>query len=115
LVLITFTCVELTLTSISSPTSPSLSSPPLTLPDITCSQYGLVDNTESERRKAKSQWAGRYNERNPNSTLEGAELAEGEEGDNYIPPRTMDPEEIERRKKAGLWTRDEEEFYGEGE
>ncbi len=44
----------------------------------------------------------------------GAELAEGEEGENYNPPPTMDPEEVERRKKAGLWTREEEEYYGEG-
>jgi hypothetical protein len=27
----------------------------------------------------------------------------------------MDPEEIERRKKAGLWTREEEEYYNDGE
>lgn len=76
-------------------------------------KYGLVDDSESKRRKAKSQWAGRYDERNPNSTLVGAELAEGEEGENYNPPPTMDPEEVERRKKAGLWTREEEEYYGE--
>ncbi|KAJ9123682.1 hypothetical protein QFC24_003453 [Naganishia onofrii] len=81
-------------------------------------QLGLIDESEFERKKKKSQWAGRYNERVNESTLVGADLAEGEEGDNYDPAPVMDPEEVARRKKAGLWTRREEEYYnedGEGE
>jgi hypothetical protein len=77
-------------------------------------QLGLIDESEFERKKKKSQWAGRYNERVNESTLVGADLAEGEEGDNYDPAPVMDPEEVARRKKAGLWTRREEEYYNEG-
>ncbi len=75
---------------------------------------GLVDDSEDKRRAAKSQWAGRYNERNPHSTHVGAALEEGEEGENYVPVSEITEEEIGRRKKAGLWKREDEEYYNQG-
>lgn len=78
-------------------------------------KLGVVDNTEELRRAKKSQWAKRYDERNPNSTHDNADLAEGEEGANYVPDRTIDPEEVERRRREGLWGREEEEYYNAGE
>jgi hypothetical protein len=68
-----------------------------------------------KRKLAKSQWSKRYDERNPNSTLDDAELEEGEEGNNYIPSREIDPEEVARRRREGLWTNQDEEYYNEGE
>jgi hypothetical protein len=64
-----------------------------------------------ERKKAKSQWAGRYNERTSGSTHIDAALEEGEEGPNYVP---VPEEDLERRRNEGLWTNDEEEFYNQG-
>lgn len=74
-------------------------------------QYGLVDPAEAERKKQKSQWSGRYNERTADSTHIDAPLEEGEEGDNYVPARE---EDLERRRNEGLWTNDEEEYYNQG-
>jgi hypothetical protein len=76
---------------------------------------GLVDDSEDKRRAAKSQWAKRYDERLPNSTLDEADLAEGEEGGNYVPSRTIDEEEVARRRREGLWSNEDEEYYNEGE
>ncbi|WWC64589.1 uncharacterized protein I303_107200 [Kwoniella dejecticola CBS 10117] len=75
-------------------------------------KYGLVDNTDRERRLKKSQWSKRYDERNAHSTLRDQELEEGEEGTNYD-PTTANPEEVERRRNEGLWTGDDEEYYNE--
>ncbi|KAF8760379.1 hypothetical protein RHS01_01732, partial [Rhizoctonia solani] len=51
-------------------------------------KYGLIDDTEIKRRQKRSQWAHRYNERLPQSTLEGQERPGegalwGEEDENY--------------------------------
>lgn len=64
------------------------------------------------RKAAKSQWAKRYDERLPESTFVGQELAEGEEGPNYVP---YDEDSPQRRGSEGLWDRDDEQYYNEGE
>lgn len=78
-------------------------------------RYGLVNSDDLDRKKAKSQWATRYDERLPESTLVGQDLAEGEEGDNYVPHGVEDEERARRARNEGLWTRDEEHYYNEGE
>lgn len=82
-------------------------------------KLGLVDEAEFERKKKKSQWSGRYQERNAESAMVGAELAEGEEGSNYDPEPVLTEEQERRRRvdrEGGLWRREEdEEFYGDGE
>lgn len=42
-------------------------------------------------------------------------MAEGEEGGNYVPSRTIDEEEVARRRREGLWSNEDEEYYNEGE
>lgn len=74
---------------------------------------GLVDNSDNERHARKNLWAKRFDERNLQSTHIGANLAEGEEGENYDPVYN-DPEEMERRRNEGLWTGAEEEYYNPG-
>ncbi|EJT49956.1 hypothetical protein A1Q1_00969 [Trichosporon asahii var. asahii CBS 2479] len=74
-------------------------------------RYGLVNNAERERKARKSQWAKRYDERLPESTFVGQELAEGEEGPNYVP--TV-PGQQKRRPSEGLWDREDEIYYNEG-
>jgi hypothetical protein len=71
----------------------------------------LVDTSEIKRKERKSQWASRYNERNPHSTLEGAAYEEGQAAsaapDDYGGP--------ERRRTQGeneLWNPTEETYYG---
>ncbi|KAG1884601.1 hypothetical protein F4604DRAFT_182381 [Suillus subluteus] len=41
-------------------------------------RYGLVDTSTIRRHEQRSQWAGRYNDRNPNSTLDDQPLEEGQ-------------------------------------
>lgn len=71
-----------------------------------------MNNAERERKARKSQWAKRYDERLPESTFVGQELAEGEEGPNYVP--TV-PGQQKRRTSEGLWDREDEIYYNEGE
>lgn len=82
-------------------------------------KLGLVDEAEFERKKKKSQWSGRYQERNAESAMVGAELAEGEEGANYDPEPVLTEEQERRRRvdrEGGLWRREEDEdYYGDGE
>ncbi|TFY71206.1 hypothetical protein EVG20_g1814 [Dentipellis fragilis] len=80
-------------------------------------RYGLVDTSEIKRKQKRSQWAGRYSERNPHSALEGQPYAEGE-----LP----DPEgtSLENGSTSGirrsatsasgnqLWSPAEEQYYG---
>ncbi|KAK8853209.1 hypothetical protein IAR55_003911 [Kwoniella newhampshirensis] len=74
-------------------------------------RYGLVDDTDRQRRLKKSQWSKRYDERNNHSTLADQPLEEGEEGPNYDPSIAEDPAEVERRRNEGLWTNQDEEYY----
>ncbi|KAH7107791.1 hypothetical protein BKA62DRAFT_684458 [Auriculariales sp. MPI-PUGE-AT-0066] len=71
-------------------------------------RYGLVDDSDIRRKQKRSQWANRYNERLPQSTLEGAPYEEGQD------PGSRDSVvETARRTGTGqLWNANDEEFYG---
>jgi hypothetical protein len=69
-------------------------------------RYGLIDTTGLERRKKRSEWAKRYNERLPHSTYEGQELEEGQ-----MPDRQGQNEEQPRRREPELWREEDEQFY----
>ncbi|KAL7418384.1 hypothetical protein Q5752_006842 [Cryptotrichosporon argae] len=73
-------------------------------------RYGLVDDSDRQRRLKRSEWAKRYDERNPQSTHIGQALEEGEEGDDYVP---TDPNAVPARRSEGLWTGEDEEYYNE--
>lgn len=78
-------------------------------------RYGLVDTSELKRKEHKSQWASRYSERNPHSTLEGQQYEDGQlpgaGPDDHGGPRR----ERERAAADGeLWNPTEEQFYGAG-
>jgi hypothetical protein len=72
-----------------------------------------VDTSEIERKKKKSQWATRYAERLPGSTLEGQEVEEGQE-----PGRSSENVHengaTTQTRQATLWNQDDESFYGGG-
>jgi len=76
-------------------------------------RYGLVDTTKIERNKKKSQWASRYNDRLPNSTLENQPYEEGQERGSS----TELSSEGHGARRPGpaneeLWRSEEESYYG---
>jgi len=77
-------------------------------------KYGLVDMTALERRRKRTQWANRYNERAPRSTWEGAEYAEGQEpGDSSIDLSNENTaNDAHPRTNDDLWRPEDEQYYG---
>jgi len=75
-------------------------------------RYGLVDTTKIERNKKKSQWANRYNDRLPNSTLENQPYEEGQE---HRSSTDLSSEAHDQRPQANgeLWRPEDESYYGE--
>ena len=76
-------------------------------------RYGLVDDTDMVRKKAKSAWAGRYDERNPNSTLDAQEYEEGQVADVLAHP--TDTSGAAAPAAPRLWDDAEIEYYQNGE
>ena len=60
------------------------------------------------RKKKRSQWANRYNDRLPQSALEGQEYAEGQVPDG---PRDDSTSNIDDGNERPLWDREEDETY----
>ncbi|ETW85917.1 stress-induced hydrophobic peptide [Heterobasidion irregulare TC 32-1] len=82
-------------------------------------RYGLVDTTKIKRDAKRSQWAGRYAERLPRSTLEGQSYEDGQEpGSSSI---DLSTENRGGRSTAPngnghggeLWNPEEEQYYGQ--
>ncbi|ELU45684.1 developmentally regulated GTP binding protein 1 [Rhizoctonia solani AG-1 IA] len=73
-------------------------------------KYGLIDDTEIKRRQKRSQWAHRYNERLPQSTLEGQEYEEGQNPTET--PREEQSDPFRRPGEGALWGEEDENYYG---
>jgi uncharacterized membrane protein YqaE (UPF0057 family) len=78
-------------------------------------RYGLVDTSEIRRKERKSQWATRYKDRVPHSTLQGVPYEEGQ-----IPDTNSDQTSQRGGKEgegggAGLWRAEDESFYSKSE
>jgi len=73
-------------------------------------RYRLVDDSEIRRKERRSQWAGRYNDRLPNSSYENHPVEEGQ-----IPDRTRSESTSVNGdgNEPHLWEQREEHFYGE--
>ncbi|THU91157.1 hypothetical protein K435DRAFT_830005 [Dendrothele bispora CBS 962.96] len=72
-------------------------------------RYGLVDTSEIRRKERKSQWARRYNDRLPRSTLEDQPY---EEGQNSSLSLSSDGHDGPTHQQGeSLWRPDEEQFY----
>ncbi|EJD44050.1 hypothetical protein AURDEDRAFT_114380 [Auricularia subglabra TFB-10046 SS5] len=75
-------------------------------------RYGLVDDSEIRRKERKSQWANRYNERLPHSTLEGQPYEDGQVPGSH-PDSIIEGQEPQRRNADGtLWNPEDEQYYG---
>jgi len=77
-------------------------------------RYGLVNTDKIERNKKRSGWAHRYNDRLPESTLEGAPYAEGQAG-----PASSSQDSLGNRSRpptqpnGELWNEHDESYYGQ--
>ncbi|KAG8818979.1 hypothetical protein FRC19_010206, partial [Serendipita sp. 401] len=76
-------------------------------------RYGLVDDTEIKRRETRSRWAGKYNDRLPQSTLEGREVEEGQVPDRPGMSREGTTANDAAGRDGNLWNNTEEQFYGQ--
>ncbi|KAH8106836.1 hypothetical protein BXZ70DRAFT_1003737 [Cristinia sonorae] len=81
-------------------------------------KYGLVDISEIKRKERRSQWAGRYNDRLPRSTLENQPYAEGQEPSSSVDLSVEDGPHARgngngNRNGGALWDPNEEQYYNE--
>ncbi|KIY50856.1 hypothetical protein FISHEDRAFT_64452 [Fistulina hepatica ATCC 64428] len=74
-------------------------------------RYGLVNTAKIKRNERKSQWAVRYRDRLPQSTLEGQAYAEGQEADGS----SMSLEDRTPRANGSngedYWRAEDEQYY----
>jgi len=76
-------------------------------------KYGLVDTSEIRRKARKSQWANRYNDRLPQSALEGQAYEEGQEGGSSVDLSVEGGSGGKNRRQNGgdLWRPEDENYY----
>ncbi|KAF8964687.1 hypothetical protein BDZ97DRAFT_1659952 [Flammula alnicola] len=76
-------------------------------------RYGLVDTSEIKRKERKSQWANRYNDRLPHSTLEGQPYEEGQERDSSVDLSLEGGANgrPKRQPNGDLWRPEDEAYY----
>ncbi|KAG2111552.1 uncharacterized protein F5147DRAFT_685759 [Suillus discolor] len=71
-------------------------------------RYGLVDTSTIKRHEQRSQWAGRYNDRNPNSALDEQPLEEGQVASSRSTTQDLSTKPT---NGSALWKPDDESFY----
>jgi hypothetical protein len=69
-----------------------------------------VDLSEIKRKERKSQWANRYKDRLPQSTLEGQPYEEGQAGSSSVDIHSVD-ESARRNANGDLWRPEDEQYY----
>ncbi|KAG7092456.1 hypothetical protein E1B28_008810 [Marasmius oreades] len=75
-------------------------------------KWGLVDTSEIRRKERKSQWANRYKDRLPSSTLEGQPYEEGQVGNPSMSISSDgDDGRPNRQPSDGLWREEDEQYY----
>ncbi|KAG6897577.1 hypothetical protein C0992_000165 [Termitomyces sp. T32_za158] len=73
-------------------------------------RYGLVDTSTIERHQRRSQWANRYNDRLPRSTLEGQPYADGQEQASSV-DISLAETNPQRQPNGDLWRPEDETYY----
>jgi len=75
-------------------------------------RYGLVDTAAIKRKERRSQWASRYDERLPNSTLDNQPVEEGQNPE--IASLSSSTDQTRRRGADGeLWNAQDEQYYNQ--
>lgn len=69
-----------------------------------------MDTSTIERHQRRSQWANRYNDRLPRSTLEGQQLAEGQEQASSV-DLPLSETQPQRQPNGDLWRPEDESYY----
>ncbi|KAH0830569.1 peptide N-acetyl-beta-D-glucosaminyl asparaginase amidase A-domain-containing protein [Lanmaoa asiatica] len=72
-------------------------------------RYGLVNGSTIKRHEQRSQWAGRYHDRNPDSGYDQQPLEDGQVGPSRTP--THGSADNSLRNGDGLWRPDDESYY----
>jgi len=75
-----------------------------------------VDTSEIKRKERKSQWATRYNDRLPHSTLEGQPLEDGQEAGSSSIDLSSEGNRGFRKNSTGageLWKSEDEAYYNQ--
>jgi hypothetical protein len=75
----------------------------------------LVDTSDIRRKERKSQWATRYNDRLPQSTLEGRPYEEGQEHGSSVDISSEGGHGANRQQRGEngeLWRPEDESYYG---
>ncbi|TFY62768.1 hypothetical protein EVJ58_g3663 [Rhodofomes roseus] len=76
-------------------------------------KWGLVDTSDIQRKERRSQWASRYNDRLPASTLRDQPYAEGQEGSSSVDLASENGDARQHTNGSGeFWSRNEEQYYG---
>ncbi|KZT70108.1 hypothetical protein DAEQUDRAFT_725727 [Daedalea quercina L-15889] len=76
-------------------------------------KYGLVNTSDIKRKEQRSQWASRYDERLPASTLRDQSYEEGQEGSSSVDLASENGEARQQPNGSGeFWSRNEERYYG---
>ncbi|KAJ3492381.1 hypothetical protein NLI96_g46 [Meripilus lineatus] len=85
-------------------------------------RWGLVDTSEIKRKERRSQWAGRYNDRLPRSTLDSQPYEEGQEpGGSSIDLANEENGQQQNGRRGtvdgngngALWNQNDERYYGQ--
>jgi len=74
-------------------------------------RYGLVDTSEIKRKERKNQWATRYNDRLPQSALEGQAYEEGQEHGSSVDISLEGGNAPRMQPNGELWRSEDEQFY----
>lgn len=74
-------------------------------------RYGLVNTAEIKRKQRRSQWANRYGDRLPQSTLRDQPYEEGQEGGSSVDLASEEGSVRGRNGNGEFWNRNEESFY----
>jgi hypothetical protein len=75
-----------------------------------------VDTSEIKRKERKSQWQSRYNDRLPQSTLDGAPYEEGQEHASSVDLSSDGHQPVPRTRTNGeLWGPEDEQYYNNAE
>ncbi|KZP01205.1 hypothetical protein CALVIDRAFT_474757 [Calocera viscosa TUFC12733] len=74
-------------------------------------RYGLISDDYLKKKKRKSEWANRYDERLPHSTYEGREVEDGQVPDPHDDASVRSGAERTGNGHNTLWTQEDESFY----
>ncbi|KAF9454493.1 hypothetical protein P691DRAFT_638054, partial [Macrolepiota fuliginosa MF-IS2] len=74
-------------------------------------KWGLIDTSDIKRKERRSQWATRYKDRLPQSTLEGLPYEEGQEVGSSEDLTIVEENRPRQQPNGDLWKSEDEQYY----